>query len=1364
MKKLLFIGLLGLVLSLSIVKPCMATGEFTEVSVDLEDIAHSSVVFGDYDNDGDLDLLLAGVKQIPSPWGDVTHPVTKIYRNDDGNYVDIEVSIIQVEDSISGWFDYDNDGDLDIFISGEFYGNYSSWLKGDIYRNDGNDVFVPITPNITPMSSGKVAFGDYDNDGDVDILLIGRRLYHDTPPYGTKLYRNDSGAFTEVTGLGFPDIAIGGLAFGDYNNDGYLDILMSGREENEIPVTNLYRSDPDPTNPGNRIFTEITASGLSDVKDGDLAFGDYNNDGYLDILLNGYQGNGDRVTKLYRSDPDPANSNNRIFTEIVNSGLLGVHSSTLAFGDYNNDGYLDILFGGMTDSDEIVTKLYRSDPDPANPNNRIFTEIITGLKALRAGDFIWGDTDNDGDLDMLLTGSANTGNPHRFLATKLYRNELLSNTFVPNVPPDPPSMPTSIVNGSSVTLSWQKATDLLTPQDGLSYNIFIGTSPNLVDTFSPMAQLSNGWRKISALGSQNQNTSWIIKNLALGTYYWGVQAIDTSFLGSPFALSTFTIGTTYTISGTVTLEGTSTGLGGVTIIASSIVNGTASTEPDGTYVITGVPSGWTGTITASCTPPFGGYTFSGPIVITTPLTGPLTEQDFIATPTTWTISGMVTLDGVGLSGIDLYKRNTSNILATTGADPLLPSGFYKIFDRPYDVPIEVAPYSDTYTFEPTHMTYSGSTGNQENQDYVATLNTYTISGRVTLNGEGLEDVDLRDSQQNLLAITGPGGYYVTMPLEHGWPETVTPHFNPEKYIYDPVNRSYNLTANQVDQDYTATLKTFTISGAVSGLLQNNPYTVTITATGTNGSLNLPDAYEINGSYSIPDVPYGWEGELTASSVAYEFTPPDILVTSVTDDLPDQDFTADLKTFTISGNISGILSPNNPYDITITAANSNNPPYGVYYSFSDIDATDGSYSIPDVPYGWEGDLIVTSAAYNITPDEPVFNNGPVTDHVTQDYTAVIKRFTISGNISGILSPNNPYDITIAAESSNDPPYVVYGPFSIIAATDGSYSIPDVPYGWEGKLSADSEAYNFDPTEITVASVTDDLPDQDFAATLKEYTIKGAISGTVPGENYPVTLTAKCTNDPPYSYATVDDIDASDGNYDFTLPHGWDGKLIAQSPAYELKEDPEGAFISPVTSPQEQNYVATLKTCTVSGDILGLIFTTIDPNHRITIRAECENTQAPWYKTVTADATYGSYTMTLYYGWQGTLVPESSFYNLTEHPMITFYSPVTSEDQKQDYIVISNMFTISGTVHNRLSPNDVEPMAGVSIIDMETQKELAVTDNAGEYSFDKDSGWSGRVKPRKDPYRFSPTERTYEDLSRDMPGEDYDAYYNTISTRR
>jgi hypothetical protein len=101
------------------------------------------------------------------------------------------------------------------------------------------------------------------------------------------------------------------------------------------------------------------------------------------------------------------------------------------------------------------------------------------------------------------------------------------------VPTAPTGLITS-VNGNSVTLSWNPATDLETPQASLTYNLRVGTTPGGSDIMSPMAN-SNGTRKVVQMGNVNQNTSWKLKNLKPGTYYWSTQAIDTSFEGSTFA-------------------------------------------------------------------------------------------------------------------------------------------------------------------------------------------------------------------------------------------------------------------------------------------------------------------------------------------------------------------------------------------------------------------------------------------------------------------------------------------------------------------------------------------------------------------------------------------------------------------------------------------------------------------------------------------------------------------------------------------------------------------------------------------------------------------------------------------------------------
>jgi predicted nucleotidyltransferase len=128
------------------------------------------VAWGDYDNDGDLDILLTGYGVVGGG------PVAKVYRNDGPaagsgwNFVDSGAQLTGVYRSSVAWGDYDNDGDLDILLTGD---------SGDspvakVYRNDGG-VFADSGRRMTPsaLESGSVAWGDYDNDGDLDILLTG---------------------------------------------------------------------------------------------------------------------------------------------------------------------------------------------------------------------------------------------------------------------------------------------------------------------------------------------------------------------------------------------------------------------------------------------------------------------------------------------------------------------------------------------------------------------------------------------------------------------------------------------------------------------------------------------------------------------------------------------------------------------------------------------------------------------------------------------------------------------------------------------------------------------------------------------------------------------------------------------------------------------------------------------------------------------------------------------------------------------------------------------------------------------------------------------------------------------------------------
>ncbi len=464
---------------------------FTDVLASLAGVAWSSVSWGDYDNDGDLDILLTG--------NTGSSYVSKIYRNDAGNFVDISAPLVGVWESSVAWGDYDNDGDLDILLTG------NTTVEGPpsnpvsiIYRNDGG-TFVDIPASLVGVYRSSVAWGDYDNDGgDLDILLTGES----SSGYVSKIYRNDRVSFIDVS-ASLIGVHYGAVAWGDYDSDGDLDIVLTG-DINDAPTTisKIYRND-------NGSFLDVSAS-IQQAYVSSVAWGDFDSDSDLDLLLTGNAGGATNISKVYRN----VGSN---FVDIAAS-IANAQYGSAKWGDYDNDGDLDILLVGG--EGPPIAKIYGNDTGN-------FLESPALLEGLYTSSAAWGDYDNDSDLDILLTGRGGVAGYN----AKIYRNNTTTSSTTP-------AMPTNLVASvadDAVTLSWNKSTDNETAQNALTYNLRVGTAPGGTSIVSPMADLPTGYRKIPALGNTNHNTRWTIKNLSPGRYYWSVQAIDNAFAGSPFA-------------------------------------------------------------------------------------------------------------------------------------------------------------------------------------------------------------------------------------------------------------------------------------------------------------------------------------------------------------------------------------------------------------------------------------------------------------------------------------------------------------------------------------------------------------------------------------------------------------------------------------------------------------------------------------------------------------------------------------------------------------------------------------------------------------------------------------------------------------
>ena len=369
---------------------------FTPLNAGLPGVTDGSVAWGDFDNDGKLDVLLAGVDANGNA-------ICQVWRNlGNGVFTNINAGLPGVFYGSVAWGDYDNDGYLDILLTG-LDSNFAPTTQ--IWRNLGNGTFTNINAGLPGVFYSAAAWGDYDNDGRLDILLTG----HDATNSVTQIWRNlGNGAFTNIN-AGLPGIYHSSVAWGDYDNDGNLDILLSGYDPDIGFITQVWR------NLGDGTFTNLNA-GLTSVIQGGVAWGDYDNDGNLDILLTGLSTDGvTPLTQVWR------NLGNGAFTNIQ-AGLTGLYRSSIAWGDYDNDGNLDIVMAGY-DGTNGVSQIWR------NQGNGAFTNLHADLPGVYNCSVAWGDYNGDGRLDLLLAGQSDAD-----ILSQIWQGDTLQSNSPPTAP------------------------------------------------------------------------------------------------------------------------------------------------------------------------------------------------------------------------------------------------------------------------------------------------------------------------------------------------------------------------------------------------------------------------------------------------------------------------------------------------------------------------------------------------------------------------------------------------------------------------------------------------------------------------------------------------------------------------------------------------------------------------------------------------------------------------------------------------------------------------------------------------------------------------------------------------------------------
>jgi FG-GAP-like repeat len=281
------------------------------------------------------------------------------------------------------WGDFDNDGQLDFVLSGS--------LTVSLWHNTGNgfsNVTASVAPTLPGLYDSSVAWGDFDNDGRLDLLITG--LTNFSGGAVSQVWRNTGTAFTNVPIPGLVGVGESSAAWCDFDGDGRLDFLISGTSNgiSSGAISQLWRN----TGTG---FTNVPIPALPGAYFGSIAWGDFDNDGRPDFLISGITNSntGDSICQLWRNTGSG-------FTNVPVAGLRGMFDTSIAWADFDNDGLLDFMLEGLS-GNTFVSELWRSTATG-------FTRVpIPGLPGVADGSLAWGDFDNDGRPDFLITGLTN---------------------------------------------------------------------------------------------------------------------------------------------------------------------------------------------------------------------------------------------------------------------------------------------------------------------------------------------------------------------------------------------------------------------------------------------------------------------------------------------------------------------------------------------------------------------------------------------------------------------------------------------------------------------------------------------------------------------------------------------------------------------------------------------------------------------------------------------------------------------------------------------------------------------------------------------------------------------------------------------
>ena len=484
---------------------------------------HGNALLTDINNDGNYELIVKG-RDLNAGWDT---KIKALYLDEAGSTFTTSVDLPAVDgcnwERVVYTIDYNNDGNIDLI-----YG--SSWGGGKLLKGNGDGSFeevedfsldgqIDIQDSWERFYAGLLGVADFNGDGYQDIVTFCGQPTEDQGVPVIFFNDNGTGKFIKDENTGIKPQRGGTLCVGDYNRDGFVDILVSGwADDFGNDCCRIWKND------GTGKFTEVIVGNTSGTEKGQVIFADLTGNGLLDVFITGTScpNNWELAAYVYKNNGDDT------FT-MIDAGLPGFQCSGADWCDLNGDGNIDLVYAGEGDLKNSVYAF--------NEGDGKFTAVSDKLGQHRGGAAVLAaDMNNNNVPDIILMGYMDGDGPRHF---QIYNG---AGSRVANKAPNAPSGLVAVANGNKTEFSWTAGSDEkasqgtgFTPVDALRYNYYVKTTDGQVITAVPADPATGKLRSSNVCAAST--ACKVVLNIPMSKVAeWGVQSIDGAKAASAFAV------------------------------------------------------------------------------------------------------------------------------------------------------------------------------------------------------------------------------------------------------------------------------------------------------------------------------------------------------------------------------------------------------------------------------------------------------------------------------------------------------------------------------------------------------------------------------------------------------------------------------------------------------------------------------------------------------------------------------------------------------------------------------------------------------------------------------------------------------------